>query len=208
MRVLVATPCYDLKVKQIYKESLEATKEHAKGHGVDVSLIVLGNCPFIDVARDNLAQSCLDGDYTHLFYIDSDLGWEPESFAGIVTSPHPVSAGVYPQRRDEERFVFRSMGDPVDGWIPCDRMGAGFLCIKRDMLETLAEEADKYIYRDREIPNLFEIHKKGSFVGEDISFCKNYTKRHGPIWVWPNIDFNHDGRKGNLLRALHGNIRF
>ena len=65
---------------------------------------------------------------------------------------------------------------------------------------------------------LFETRFDGSkvktFVGEDYAFCDKYMDLYWkgvfdhPIWVWPDITFDHDGYIGNFHeqfedRGLH-----
>jgi hypothetical protein len=63
--------------------------------------------------------------------------------------------------------------------------------------------------KEGDVPFIYDstVHED-KFVGEDIRFCDEYTRlwKEGvfsqPIWVWPDLDLNHAGYRGNLHEYL------
>ena len=92
-------------------------------------------------------------------------------------------------------------------WVMCRRVATGFLCIRRDVVETMAKEARQVTIPDQkgQVPWVFhtKFDDQNRFVGEDYAFCDDYIARYGKhIPVWPNFDFIHGGHKGNLSEFL------
>ena len=212
----VATPAYNGKVDTDYAIALAESCQMATINGIKVTAAVMGNGAFIDLARCTFAAMFLKTDCTHLFFIDADLRWEPRAFVGLLTSGRPIVAGAYRKREEPEsyplRFIEENNGiQPVDGgWIKCDRVATGFLCIERRVIEEMAKDV-RWIKQTgeffSEVPRLFytDIIDDDRFIGEDFAFCDLYTKKYGePIHVWPDMDFTHGGYACNWHNFLNG----
>lgn len=98
----VATPAYDGRVLTDYTISLAESVQFATLHGIQTTAAVMGNGAFIELARNTFLQLFLATDCTHLFFIDADLRWDAKAYAGMLTSGHPICAGIYPKRQDPE----------------------------------------------------------------------------------------------------------
>lgn len=216
IRAYVATPAYDGKVDTDYAVSLAESCMVATAMGIHVTAAVMGNGAFIDLARNNFVHMFLETDCTHLFFIDADLKWEPRAFVGLLTAGKPICAGVYRRRQEPEDYPVRYIEEevdgemgitPEDGWIKCDRVPTGFLCIERRVIEEMAKDV---VYLKQggfpPVPRLFytpilELEEKNtdgkpfhSFMGEDYAFAEDYCRKYKThIPVWPNIDFVHGG---------------
>ena len=204
IRVYVATPAYDGKVHTDYAVSLAESSMYAVNNGIHVTAAVLGNGAFIDLARNNFVSMFLKTDCTHLMFIDADLKWEARVFMGLLQSGRPISAGVYRRRQEPESYPCRYIEaedgglQTLDGgWIACDRVPTGFLCIERRVVEEMAADAVVIKQADfGDVPRLFYtyLNSEGYFVGEDFAFCNDYVAKYKqPIFVWPDADFVHDG---------------
>lgn len=218
--VFVATPAYDGKVHTQYSQSLAESAFACFPYQVWFSACVMGNGAFIDLSRNIFAKIFLEKekDATHLFFIDADLGWPASAFVGLARSGHDICAGVYPRRQTPEDFPVQWAEHKdgglwvEDGWLMCNRVPTGFLCISRKVVEEMAADAPKLNIhgQDGPVPQLFytKVDADNRFVGEDYSFCDDYRKKYGkPIPVWMNIDFDHGGYKGNLERHLERRIK-
>jgi len=216
----IATPAYDGKVDVDFASSMLSTGFLAAVNRVVVSASMMGNGAFIDLARNIFVKQFLEEetDATHLMFVDSDLGFDPKDLVGLVRSDKPICAGVYPRRGSPIDFpVLWSTSDDGgiivedEDWLMCDRVPTGFLCIRRDVLTEMAADAVQLHLHDQDgpVPQLFytKIDEEGRFIGEDYCFCDDYTKRYGKkIPVWMNMDFNHGGHKGNLMKWLEEKI--
>lgn len=217
-RVFVATPAYDGRVLTDYAVSLAETCLVGPVNGIFVQASVMGNGAFIDIARDHFVRMFLESNCTHLFFIDADLKWEPRAFIGLVTSGLRVCAGAYRKRQEPEeyplKFCAKDDGTFIlkDGWIMCERVAAGFLCIRRDVIEEMVKHRPTLqVGNDPECPLLFYEKferiddRRSRMIGEDYAFCDDFRELYKEdIPVWPDFDFVHGATfKGNLHHWLN-----
>jgi hypothetical protein len=212
IRVFVATPAYDGKVHTDFCVSLAESCMYSAAMGIHVTAGVMGNGAFIDLARCSFVKMFLEGDYTHLFFIDSDLKFEARGFIGLILADLPIVAGVYRRRQEPPDYPVKYVEDEriglevVEGFVQCTRVPTGFLCIRRDVIERMAAKAQKINLPEMsDVPRLFYtyVNDEGRFVGEDFAFCDDYCKEFGTtIPVYADLDFNHAGYQGNWWEHL------
>ena len=65
---------------------------------IELQFATIGNESLITRARNTLVQLFMDGDYTHLLFIDADLAFNPESVLRMVDFNKDVVTGVYPRK--------------------------------------------------------------------------------------------------------------
>jgi hypothetical protein len=226
VHVYVATPAYNGRVDDVYSQSLAEAAFCCPLYQVYFTAAVMRGGAFIDLTRNLFVHWFLNNeetkDCTHLFFIDSDLKFEPRAFVGLARSNQPICVGAYRRRQKDEDFPVALSPNPNGGglwietdevggeWVMADRAPTGFMCISRKVLEEMAAEAPKIeIQGQGFVPRLFYtyIDDKGRFVGEDFAFCDDYRKKYGkPIPVWPDLDFVHGGYEGNYKKFLMGKI--
>ena len=210
MKVFIATPLYN-QVTAEYAQSLLMAGLDCKERGIELVINIIRNSCFVDIARSVLVKQFLETDCTHLFFIDSDIGYEAHAIAGLVQAEVPFCAGVYPKRKEDAKFVAQvhepqQMRGP---WLRVDRTATGFMCLERRVLEEMSKRVHRCkIAGHGDVPMVFRTSTQGTFVGEDYCFCDDYLKLYEegvfeqPIWVYPDITFNHDGYVGNLHESL------
>jgi len=215
VHVYIATPAYDGKVQTDYAMSLAETCQLATAHGVRITVCIMRNNIFIDHARNHFVRLFLESDATHLFFIDSDLKFEPRGVVGLAASGLEICAGVYPKRQEPEEYPARFAINPAtDGiWVEnnlvlCSRVPTGFLCIERKVVQALWDKAPQYRNSNEEpVRRLFYtyINDAGTLVGEDFAFCEAYEKQFEKlIPVFPDLDFVHGERYvGNFHNFLN-----
>src|SRR5574343_2073434 len=89
--IYIATPAYDGKVQTDFAMSVAETCQLATALGVRVTLCIMRNNIFIDHARNHFARMFLETDCTHLFFIDSDLQFEPRAVLSLVKADMDIS---------------------------------------------------------------------------------------------------------------------
>jgi len=224
MKVFIAIPAYDAKLDASCAQSLLRAGYYCAKNDIELEPRFIHGGIFIDNARSLLVKEFLDTDYTHLFFIDADIGFEPDALAGLVLANNPVSVGVYP-RRDPDvlagakvsvyNAIFHDPEEFNNGCLRVDRAATGFMCIRRDVLEVMSERASvtnldisRFSKYGGPTPMVFHVKHGKKFVGEDYCFCDDYNKLHEegvfdqPIWAYPDINFDHAGILGNLHKAL------
>jgi len=216
IRPYIATPAYDGKVDTDYALSIAESAMVAAAMGIPCTYGIMGNGAFIDLARNNFVRMFLDTDCTHLFFIDSDLKFEARAFIGLLTSGRSVCAGMYRRRQEPEEYPVKYFEDEnglkikEGGWIECERVPTGFLCIERKVIEEMAADARmiKQVGQP-DTPELFytQLLEDGRYMGEDFSWCDDYCKRYNKkIDVWPDFDFVHGKFKCNWHNFINAQI--
>lgn len=159
----------------------------------------------MDQARDIAAAKFLKTDCEYLFFVDSDLGWDAEAFARIVSHGKPVCGGGYRIKHSDELYPQYGVISELDGLMQVSMLPGGFMCIRRDVIEHLWNSVPHYnTAHVGEVAGMFqrEIHD-GVLVSEDAMF----SRRAAPFGLWldPDIEFSHVGNAsfvGNYRRHL------
>ena len=214
IHAFVATPAYNGKVDTDYAIALAESCQMATMHGIRVTAVVISNSCFIDLCRNTLVAMFLKTDCTHLFFIDSDLRWEPRALVGLLKSGRPVCAGAYRKREEPESYpltwIEEDGGVRLDGgWLKCSRVATGFLCIERRVIEEMAASSRLITQASPDfphVPRLFytDVLEDGRFIGEDYAWCDDYLAKYGdPIYLWPDFDMVHGGYACNFHKYMN-----
>jgi len=167
IEVLVGTPCYGGVVTQTYMQSYLALQEACRERGIGLDLMLLGGDSLITRARNQIAAWFLDAKrFTHLMFIDADIGFEPAQFMQLVDRNVDIAAGIYPLKRIDWNKVRERVarGDPDveaaslqyvlsgrkggtgtmqvqarGGFASVEQAGTGFMLIKRGVFERMIE---------------------------------------------------------------------
>jgi len=102
-KILVATPIYGGQCAGIYTKSVSDLAALAKTHGVQVGFYYLFNESLITRARNYLVDEFMRSDYTHLMFIDSDIGFDPTDVLALAAIAEPgtdkdIVCGPYPKK--------------------------------------------------------------------------------------------------------------
>lgn len=178
LRVHVATPAYDGKVDTDFAQQLLMAGQLCSLNVIECSASVMGNGAFIEMARNIFVQQFLNEPelerFTHFFFVDGDVGFEPRGMVGLVRSGLPVSCGVYPRRNPDKELSFPAVFDPLPGsgvdgklprlqmnggWLRMRRVPTGFLCIERSVLAEMSRRAlaGEFPYDQRPDPSAVKL---------------------------------------------------
>ena len=142
MKILIATPAYGSVVYSAYHDSVLRTVSFfaANFPGIAFESRIL-SLSMVTTARNLLASLVLnDESFTHLLFIDADMGFQPSLIARMLAFRKPVTGIVAPQRRlDYEAYhkarartdqpaLARVIGNEYvagDGAVLVDRMSDG-----------------------------------------------------------------------------------
>lgn len=230
MKVIIATPFYEMRGFSPYIASLAATVQSLAKYGIEHEFWELSGDSYVDRAKNTLFAKFLeDPAATDLFMIDSDMQWNVAGFWTMLQFPEEIVMGSYPQKNMWERFtaipelveqdgvqrpIGRVLGDGT-ALIKAAYLSGGFIRIKRAALEKYVQAYPERWYHDagadpanpmRKYPNFFqcEVRTNADGVnlrwGEDRVFGLNMQAIGIESWIYPNIDFGHYGVKG-----WHGN---
>ena len=222
MKVIFAIPAYLGNIESECALSLFATIKLLHKQGIEYEINIISGCPVLPVARNTLVAMFMNTDGTDLFFIDSDVGFNPGGVIKILERQEKVVAGIYPLKRHPTGFpvqVKTEDGIPIgrDGLIEADFLPAGFLRIKRIVFERMQEAYPDLKYKSNVIDiinsgitDAYDFFNMGvmdnkRWTSEDYAFCKRWRDIGGQLWVFPDIDFKHTGRynyEGNYHRYL------
>ena len=215
MKVVFATPMLDGNMRAECHHSLVATYILLIKQAIDFDELTISDCPYLPVARNTLVAMFMDDPKaTDLFFIDSDVGFDASAVLRILSRPEKIVAGIYPLKKDEMEYPVRLKtedGVPVgrDGLIEGELLPTGFMRIKRVVFERMAEAYPQLKYEENVVRvrgsgvnggydffNMGSDQERKRWTTEDYAFCQRWRDIGGQLWVYPDIDFTHVGRKG------------
>ena len=211
-KVLIGTPSYDGRIDVWFANSLVATVKEAEKKGIHVHAIYTSYDSLVQRARNDLVRLALDGGYDTLFFIDSDVEWEPEWFFRLLERPEPIVGGALVKKSDKEGYTVKILNKTLKysedkKLLEVDGVGTGFLKVDKFALEKLWLASDPYTHdgiNQRMIFNLL-IDDDGDLISEDYVMCKKWQKLGYKVWLDPTITCNHIGIKkfkGDLNKFL------
>ena len=211
-KVLIGTPSYDGRIDVWFANSLVATVKEAENKGIHLHAIYTSYDSLVQRARNDLVRLALDGEYDTLFFIDSDVEWEPEWFFRLLERPEPIVGGALVKKFDKEGYTVKILNKTLKysedkKLLEVDGVGTGFLKVDKFALEELWLASDPYTHdgiNQRMIFNLL-IDDDGDLISEDYVMCKKWQNLGYKVWLDPTITCNHIGIKkfkGDLNKFL------
>lgn len=182
--------------------------------GISSEIVFETQCSLIISGRNSLVADFLESDATDMVFIDSDIGWEPESLLRLLRHPVSMVAGIYRKKAPEKIYAaeFENPNnievDPETGLLKAKGVATGFLRLRRDCLEAMINAYPELKIKDKgqEQYALFDTSlSNGRMISEDYTFCRRWTAIGGTIWVDPTIDLHHYGMTsftGSLMSVL------
>lgn len=194
MKPLICTPAYGGNLTVEYVTSLMRVWPAIQQRGGD---IYFRQDSHIDRARNDCVAYFLAGDFSHLVFIDADIGFSPLEFARLVNADCPIVGGVYPIKHEGAGFPIdaAAIGAPDEsGFAECNELPTGFLCIARRVFDAVDPKTAFDSMRD----------DAGEFLSEDYAFCHRARAAGFTIYCDTHSDLTHVGRKayrGNFAAA-------
>ena len=97
-KIFIGTPCYGGMITADYFKSCLRLTALAATKKTELQFGTIGNESLITRARNTLVQLFMDGDYTHLLFIDADIAFNPESVFRMLELDEEVTCGIYPRK--------------------------------------------------------------------------------------------------------------
>jgi hypothetical protein len=102
-KIFVATPMYGGQCHGMYTKSTADLSKLTYHYGIDSKFFYLFNESLITRARNYCVDEFMRGDYTHLMFIDSDIGFDPNdviTMAALMSedSEYEIMCGPYPKK--------------------------------------------------------------------------------------------------------------
>jgi hypothetical protein len=174
-RPLFVTPCFGEKLTMNYVLSIIPLQREAIAAQMHCDFHFRpGDSLVTRVRNDCVAFFLSQPQYTHLFWIDADIGFSPQAAFRLLLCGHDIAAGVYPLKREDwpadgvpagttrrkfEEFYQRytvntgrvgEAGVDIvidrDGFIKVREAPTGFMCIKRAVFDRLVARYPELAY--------------------------------------------------------------
>jgi hypothetical protein len=186
MKAMFATPCYISAVSMNYVTSIYEMALHNQRFGLEAILHMHSESLITRARNKMLIRFLADESLTHLFWIDSDIAFTPQSVCRLLLADRDIVAGVYPMksfkwpeggvpagatRADfEDRYAeypFNPIGHgalkvsayaDADGFVEVAEAPTGFMCIKREAILRMMKHYPQLNYVPDGPPNNPEAH--------------------------------------------------
>lgn len=243
-KVFIATPMYGGMCAGYYTQSLIQTAPILNQKGYDCMFSFMFNESLITRARNGLAHQFLQTDCTHLLFIDSDIKFNPHDIPAMFAADVDIIGGIYPKKEINWDTVRDAMDNnvpndhlkyhtgsfvvnlvdyagtvtvPIDQPVEIFNAGTGFLLIKREVFEKLAQHVPSYFSDVKDLGNTIQQRDEikeffatsiepetGRLLSEDYHFCYIWRKIGGKVYAAPWVNLGHMGSyifEGQLLQS-------
>jgi len=241
--IFVATPMYGGMCSGYFTNSLISMTNVMKQVGWDMSFSSMFNESLIQRGRNALAHQFLKTPCTHLMFIDADIKFDAGHIPPMVHADVDIICGIYPKKEINWHGVEKAVKEgvavdklttrtgslvvnlvdytgsvtvpenkPVEIW----NGGTGFMLIKREVLEGMADKVSSYVndvtimngnIGDNRIIEYFACSiepETQRLLSEDYHFCYMARKNGYKVWAAPWVRLGHLGSylfEGGLLPA-------
>ena len=112
-KIFISTPCYDAMMTMQYTMSILNLVTFLNQHRIGFVIDFIGNESLIPRARNNALGKFMKSDCTHLFFIDSDIEFQPQAVMDLLTINKDVACGAYPKKAyNWNRFMHSMKNEP------------------------------------------------------------------------------------------------
>lgn len=224
IKVLLASPSYDGRFDVRYVDSLLQTQILCAQNDIHLLPYYLCYDSLIQRVRNDYFRIAYENQIDVLFFIDSDIGWNPQDFIKLVLSDKDMIGGTYRKKTDnEELYAFKSLGENKDtfnivpdsnGILEVSGLGCGFLKISKNCVTKMVESEKNFYSGETDnngnikiTKNICEcvINTNNYFVSEDIILGYKWQQLGGKVYLDTTINLVHVGvkeYKGNVNQWL------
>lgn len=231
-KLFISTPMYGGQCFGFYAQSLLQLNNKLRDANIESMMSFMFNESLITRARNALAHQFLKTDCTHLFFIDADIRFNAADVIPMLETDKDIICGIYPKKEINWDSVKRAMdagvpndqlkwhtgsfvvnlvgyagevtvpvNEPVEIW----NGGTGFMIIKREVFEKLADKVPSYTndvtdlagnIKADEIKEFFATSIEpgtNRLLSEDYHFCRIWREAGGQVWAAPWAHLSHIG---------------
>lgn len=209
--VTLGMPLYGSMIPARTAASLVATATACAQCDVRLEFVIEKG--LVEFSRDALLDDFLTGDTDKLFWIDSDMIWEPGDFLRLLalSTLRDVVCATYPSKSDKPAFHI-DMPEAVTmdelGLIGVNGLGLGFSVMSRRVCEEVAANAPRVqdTLNGREMASVFRVDTvNGKRRSEDMAFFADIRALGHKVWLDPSINLGHIGERvyrGTVMDAF------
>ena len=221
----IGTPLYGEEVNLAYMDSIMSLSKELEKAGIPSIRQHIIHTSLITKARNECISNFMNNTKLDYFiFIDADIGFNALDVIKMINYDKPLIAGAYPkkhlrweeiqkcfyndipetsqellQKTSEYTIYEKENQIPKDGLLEVNRVGTGFMMIKRDLIKKMAKKYPELMYKEngKKGYGLFEsaIMNK-EHLSEDYAFCERAKAVGEKVLIDPSIELTHNG--GNL----------
>jgi hypothetical protein len=185
--VVIATP--GQFVNKEYVLSLVKTIQVLEQNNVSYAY-VNSDSARISQARHLCLEIANQIEYKKIFWIDSDMSWEPKDFLKILNSQQEITSGVYlnkggrvvATKTDNKTEILKEEVIDKQYLIEAGLIGFGFVCITKEVMDILDAPFIEYVV---------EVERGGIYHGGDESWCLRIQLEGKKIFLDTEVKVNH-----------------
>ena len=186
MKLMIAIPTMET-VPVVFMDSLLALVQHLEREKIDYKVEIEPGT-LIYLARDKLAGQAINGGYTHVLWLDSDMVFSEKILEDLMFCGKDMVCGAFVSRRPQySPCVYSDISDPGNmvpvknfGTEPFRVDGCGFAAV-------LTTTSILKAVTDRFGPCFRPTDK----YGEDLAFCDRVKQLGREIWCDPTVRPGH-----------------
>ena len=211
MHIHFCTPCYNGLISEPTFRSYVKQQALLTKVGVDFSISTLFNESLVTRARNTCVAFMMGNPAaTHLMFVDADIEWVASDVIKLASLDKDVIGGAYPKKTLPIDFVVNAMPNQVGNIIEVEDIGAGFLMIKREVIQQMFNAYPHLKYKntigldtkyDDLCYALFDtMLVNDHYLSEDYGFCYLWKQLGSLIYLDKSIILGHYGTymfKGN-----------
>ena len=188
MKLLIAVPTYDymhFRFVECFTKLIKRLDEDEINYEV-----AFQGGTLVYVGRDKLAKKAIEGGFTHVLWLDSDMIFTEDLLDDLMFSGKDFVTGIAHGRRPPHAScIFKEVWPFVNRWEGHDYPsgafkigGCGFACvlIKTEIIKAVYKKNGTAFFPMREL-------------GEDLAFCKRARELGYEIWAEPTVWLGHIG---------------
>jgi hypothetical protein len=188
--------------------SLSKTVKACTERRIEVGVACIAGSSVVTWARSKVVDTFLQGKASRLFFVDSDIVWEPDDFIRllVLSTKYDVVCATYPQKTPEKTIVIRhpdleTFDINPHGLVKVQGAGLGFTCMTRAVVERIAASKPK-VYdpaSGKSIADVFRLdtvdrgHEHPDCRHEDVAFFADIIELGYDVWLDPSIQLGHIG---------------
>tara|TARA_B100000902_G_scaffold120805_1_gene121045 strand:+ start:285 stop:938 length:654 start_codon:yes stop_codon:yes gene_type:complete len=211
MTLMIGLPCAGGIVSEKTTLGLFNLGKKLVRNNIDHGLLTLTNSSLITQARSKVANFFINNtEHEYLFFLDSDIGFNPDDVLKLMSHQIPIVSGAYPMKIIPERYCV-DVVQPEErhgDLLKINGNGMGFVLIHRQVFLDIAKHYPnlKYVpsnyhsdtpHSPEEMNNSFhffaEHQSENGFMSEDKSFFHRAKQVGYNIFLDTSIRLNHTG---------------
>ncbi len=218
-KIFVALPIYQGLQPRAFRSLLDFFSV------VPCELNIIDGCPELAKARSELVGAFLHTSCTHLLFLDSDVGFGPQTLRDLLTCDVDIVLAAYQEKREPHHWTCAPAAGSLESLLithrglqgevrtlRVERAGLGSTLIRREVFEKIQRFNRELMYRSEATQKLV-CHMFASMIEEDLdgiprllsedsSFYRRAATMGFEVNVLLDATVDHAGVVGNLGKTL------